>query len=72
MHKGTKSYGGDLAGFHIDQPHNKGSWVSGTTVHVEGGRFTLRLTNAGQDWDGGGRTQAHVAASQVKAECRAE
>lgn len=72
VHKGTKSYGGDLAGFHIDQPHNKGSWVSGTTVHVEGGRFTLRLTNAGQDWDGGGRTQAHVAASQVKAECRAE
>ncbi|MFG2223217.1 hypothetical protein [Streptomyces sp. NPDC048644] len=72
VHKGTKAYGGDLAGFHIDQPHNKGSWVPGTTVHVEGGRFTLRLTNAGQDWDDDGPTQAHVAASQVKAECRAE
>ncbi|MFI7101406.1 hypothetical protein ACIBK8_18775 [Streptomyces sp. NPDC050161] len=72
VHKGTKAYGGDLAGFHIDQPHNKGTWVPGTTVHVEGGRFTLRLTNAGQDWDDDGPTQAHVAASQVKAECRAE
>ncbi|MCB5909020.1 hypothetical protein [Streptomyces pinistramenti] len=72
VHKGTKAYGGDLAGFHIDQPHNKGSWVLGTTVTVEGGRFTLRLTNAGQDWDDDGPTQAHVAASQVKAECRAE
>ncbi|MEU3711322.1 hypothetical protein [Streptomyces catenulae] len=72
VHKGTKWYGGDLAGFHIDQPRNKGSWVLGTTVHVEGGRFTLRVTNAGQDWKGDTSTLAHVAAAQVKAECRAE
>ncbi|MFF9479063.1 hypothetical protein [Streptomyces sp. NPDC014733] len=72
VHKGTKWYGGDLAGFHIDQPRNKGSWVLGTTVHVEGGRFTLRVTNAGQDWEGDTSTLAHVAAAQVKAECRAE
>ncbi|MFD9814935.1 hypothetical protein [Streptomyces sp. NPDC059080] len=72
VHKGTKWYGGDLAGFHIDQPRNKGSWVLGTTVHVEGGRFTLRVTNAGQDWEGDTSTRAHVAVAQVKAECRAE
>ncbi|MGW1835226.1 hypothetical protein [Streptomyces sp. BBFR2] len=72
VHKGTKWYGGDLGGFHIDQPRNKGSWVLGTTVHVEGGRFTLRVNNAGQDWEGDTSTLAHVAAAQVKAECRAE
>ncbi|NNG83701.1 hypothetical protein HLB32_01880, partial [Streptomyces cacaoi] len=70
VHGGTKWYGNDLAGFHVDQPSHQGSWVTGTTVRVSGGRFTVRLTNAGKDWNSGGKTYAHIAAAQVKAQCR--
>lgn len=57
-----------LAGFSVDQPQNRGHWVTGRSFTTQGA-FYVRLDNTGKDWSGSEKTYAHVAAAQVRATC---
>ncbi|MDN3356202.1 hypothetical protein [Actinomadura sp. DC4] len=61
---------GDTAvtGFHIDQPHTLGRWVTGRSFTAPSA-FYVRLDNTGKDWSGDTKTYAHVAAAQVHVVC---
>lgn len=69
VHLGADIHGPDLAGFHIDQPENLGQWVAASTVRVPGGRFTIRLTNAGRNTSSDPARPAHIASAQIRAMC---
>jgi translation initiation factor IF-2 len=54
------------AGFRIDQVVNRGRWLDAGRFPLRDGRIGLQLVTRGQDPDG-----EHLAAAQVRADCRA-
>ncbi|MER8041259.1 hypothetical protein [Streptomyces sp. NPDC094032] len=59
-----------LGSFAVDQPSNRGAWVSGGTYRISGGALSVLLNDRGKDWTGSStKTYAHHAASAVRVTC---
>ncbi|MFD5918591.1 hypothetical protein ACFVYP_20125 [Kitasatospora sp. NPDC058201] len=59
--------GGTIGDFPVNQRTNRGSWVTGGTFAVSGGKIAVKLHSRGIDWN----DKAHIAASAVSADCTA-
>jgi hypothetical protein len=61
--------GTPLGSFAIDQPANRGQWVSGGNWPVTGGTLTVKVDSRGIDWNSSGPDYAHIAVSAVRVSC---
>ncbi|MER7705866.1 hypothetical protein ABTX81_23600 [Kitasatospora sp. NPDC097605] len=62
---------GTIGDFSVNQTTSRGSWVSGGTFAVSGGKIAVMLHSRGLDWAGTPTEKAHIAASAVRADCTA-
>ncbi|MGW1677055.1 hypothetical protein [Saccharopolyspora sp. NPDC002376] len=56
----------------IDQVANRGQWVDLGTHRIDQGKLSVKLHNRGEDWQNGADGDgAHIAATQIRANCTA-
>ncbi|MGW0751558.1 hypothetical protein [Streptomyces sp. NPDC002587] len=60
---------GRLGDFSIDQASNTGRWVNGGSFAISSPEITVSVDNRGIDW-GSGNENRHVAAAQMKVDCK--
>ncbi len=62
---------GVIGDFSVNQTGSLGTWASGGSFAVTGGRISVMLHSRGLDWAGTATEKAHIAASAVQADCTA-
>jgi translation initiation factor IF-2 len=65
----SPSSGNQVGSFDLNQTAHLGQWVSVGSFVVNSGKISLELHTRGQDWAGSTKTNAHLAAAQVKTSC---